>query len=246
MKYSLLIITLVIFACSPKADDPQRIIDMAIAEAGGDKFNNSFISFDFRNRHYITRRNGGMFSHERVFSDSTKNTVHDYLKNDGFYREINDKKAAVPDSMAVKYARSVNSTIYFALLPYGLNDPAVRKKFIGKTIFDNETYFTIQVTFMKEGGGEDYNDIFLYWIHEQNATIGYMAYLYFTDGGGLRLRKAINPRRVNGILFQDYINYQPKSESATIDQMEDLYKQGELEELSRIELENISVEYTSP
>jgi len=246
MKYLLPIITLVIVTCSPKADDPQRIIDMAIEEAGGDKFNNSVISFDFRDRHYITRRNGGVFSHERIFSDPATNTVHDYLNNDGFNREINDKKATVPDSMAVKYARSVNSTLYFALLPYGLNDSAVRKKFLGKTTFENETYFTIQVTFMKEGGGEDYNDIFLYWIHEKNATIGYMAYLYFTDGGGLRLRKAFNPRRVNGILFQDYINYQPKSESATIDQMEDLYKRGELEELSRIELENISVEYPSP
>jgi hypothetical protein len=37
--------------------------------------------------------------------------------------------------------------------------------------------------------------------------------------------KAINPRKVNGILFQDYVNYKPKSDAVTIGQIESLYKQ---------------------
>lgn len=143
--------------------------------------------------------------------------------------------------MAAKYTRSVNSTIYFALLPYGLNDPAVRKKYLGKTTFEGQPYFTIEVTFKKEGGGEDFNDVFLYWIHEKNFTMDYMAYLYYTDGGGLRFRKAYNPRKVNGILFQDFINYQPKDDSVSIAQIENAYKQNLLEELSRIEVTNIQV-----
>ena len=112
---------------------------------------------------------------------------------------------------------------------------------LGKTSFDGQSYFTVQITFAQEGGGEDFNDIFLYWIHESQFTIDYMAYLYYTDGGGLRLRKAINPRKINGILFQDYINYEPKEDSVTIDMMEALYKQNALKELSRIELKNIKV-----
>ena len=239
MKSLLPLFCILLFSCTSKTD-PQRIIDKAIAVAGGEKFENSTIEFDFRNRHYITRRNGGIYSHERVFKDSA-NIVHDYLTNEGFHREINDKPATIPDSMAVKYTRSVNSTIYFALLPYGLNDPAVKKKYLGMTDIDGASYFIIQVTFGQEGGGEDYNDIFIYWINENTYTMDYMAYLYYTEGGGLRLRKALNPRRVNGVLFQDYINYQSKASSATIDQMEDLYKRHELDELSRIELTNIEV-----
>ncbi len=239
MKYLLSVPAILVMACT-SSTDPQRIIEKAIETAGGKKYEKSTIEFDFRNRHYVTRRDGGKYSHERIFSDST-NTIHDYLTNEGFHREINDKNASVPDSMAVKYARSVNSTIYFALLPYGLNDAAVRKKFLGKTTFDDQPYYAIEVTFAQEGGGEDYNDIFVYWIHEKNYTIDYMAYLYYTDGGGLRLRKAYNSRKVNGILFQDYINYQPKEPSVTIDQMETLYKKHQLEELSRIALENIVV-----
>lgn len=241
MKYIAIAVSLMLFTCSPAHDDPQRIVDNAIAYAGGEKFLKSTISFDFRNRHYVTQRDGGIYSHERIFKDSM-NIIHDYLTNDGFHREINDTVAAVPDTMAVKYARSVNSTIYFALLPYGLNDPAVKKKLLGTTTFDDQPYFTIEVTFDQPSGGEDYNDVFLYWIHEQHYTVDYMAYLYYTDGGGLRFRKAMNPRKVNGVLFQDYINYKPKDDSATIDQLEVLYKQGALEELSRIELENIDVD----
>jgi len=239
MKYLLPVLSMLVIACSSNPD-PQRIIDRAIETAGGKKFERSTIAFDFRNRHYITHRDGGKYSHERVFNDST-NTIHDYLTNDGFHREINGEKASVPDTMAVKYARSVNSTIYFALLPYGLNDAAVKKKFLGKTTINDQPYFIIEITFAQEGGGEDFNDVFLYWIHEQNYTMDYVAYLYFTDGGGLRLRKAYNPRMINGILFQDYINYAANADSATVYQMEALYKQNLLEELSRIELENITV-----
>lgn len=240
MKYSIAFIFTLIVACSSNHTDPQKIIDKAIEVAGGDKFLRSTIEFDFRDRHYITRRTGGTFSHERIFKDSA-HTFHDYLTNEGFQREINDKVAIIPDSMAAKYTRSVNSTIYFALLPYGLNDPAVKKKFLGKTILDGQPYFILEITFAEDGGGEDYNDIFLYWIHEKNFTLDYMAYVYYTEGGGLRFRKAINPRKVNGILFQDYINYKPKADSVTIDQIEAVYKQNGLEEMSKIELMNISV-----
>jgi hypothetical protein len=241
MKYFFFLVFVLMMGCVDNTQDPQRIIDEAIDRAGGKKFEHSTIAFDFRNRHYITQRDGGIFSHQRIFKDST-NTVHDYLTNDGFHREVNDAPAAVPDTMAVKYTRSVNSTIYFALLPYGLNDSAVKKSFKGKTVIDDEPYYVLEITFAQEGGGEDFNDVFLYWIHEKTYRIGYMAYIYYTDGGGLRFRKALNPRMVNGVLFQDYINYKPADETVPLDQMEPMFKQGELIELSRITLENITVE----
>ncbi len=240
MRYVFSFLSVLLVACSG-GTDPQQIIDKSISVSGGDKFLHSTIVFDFRGRHYITRRDGGRFSHERVFGDSTE-TIHDYLTNDGFHREINGVKVSIPDSMAAKYTRSVNSTIYFALLPYGLNDPAVRKKFNGRTTIDDQPYAVVEVTFAKEGGGEDFNDVFLYWIHEKNFTMDYMAYLYYTDGGGLRFRKGFNARNVNGVLFQDFINYQAASDSVSIHDMENLYKQNALEELSRIELTNITVE----
>lgn len=241
MKYFFPFIVVIISGCSYNQTDPQAIVDKAIEKAGGEKFLKSTIEFDFRNRHYVTHRNQGIFSHERIFKDST-NTIHDYLTNDGFRREINNEQVIVPDSMAVKYSNSVNSTIYFALLPFGLNDPSVKKKFLGKSVIENEPYFVIEITFDQQGGGNDFTDIFRYWVHENNLTLDYIAYLYYSDGGGLRFRKAYNPRKVNGILFQDYVNYKPREESATLNEIEALYKQNALEELSKIALTNISVE----
>jgi hypothetical protein len=227
-------------SCNTSLKDPQKIVDKAIAASGGEKYLHSTIGFDFRDRHYVAQREGGKYSYERIFKDSA-NTTHDFLTNDGFKREINNTLTEVADSMKVKYTASVNSVIYFALLPYGLNDEAVQKKFMGETTIDNIGYYVIEITFAQEGGGEDHEDVFMYWINKKDFTIGYLAYSYEEpDGVGLRFRKAYNARTVNGILFLDYINLKPKNETQ-ITSLEDLYKKGELEELSKIELLNVQV-----
>jgi len=235
-----LLVSITLFACNVPLKDPQKIIDKAIEASGGKKYLNSTIEFDFRGRHYVALRDGGKYSYERITKDST-NTIHDYLNNDGFKREINNMPVEVADTMKVKYTASVNSVVYFALLPYGLNDAAVRKKFLGETNIENVEYYVIEITFAQEGGGEDHEDVFLYWINKKDFTIGYMAYSYEeSDGIGLRFRKAYNPRTINGILFLDYINLKPKGETQ-ITNLEELFKKGELEELSKIELTNIQV-----
>jgi hypothetical protein len=236
---TLLLISLI--GCT--GEKAQTSIDKAITASGGEKYLKSTIEFDFRGRHYVATRDGGKFSYERIFKndkDSTK-TVHDYVTNDGFIRKINDSTITVADSMKVKYTASTNSVIYFALLPYGLNDAAVQKKYLGEVALDKKGFYKIHVSFKQSGGGEDFEDQFIYWIDKQDFTIGYLAYSYAEeDGIGYRLRKAYNPRLVNGILFLDYINYKPKG-NQKLDELESLFVKNELEELSKIELENIVV-----
>jgi hypothetical protein len=233
-------LVIVLSACTRTKDRADEIVSKAIETYGSDAFGNSVIAFDFRDRHYIARRKNGAFSYERIFTEGT-DTVHDILTNNGFQRLINKEPVAVADTMAAKYARSVNSVIYFASLPYPLNDEAVQKKYLGETIIEGEPYYKIEVTFRQEGGGEDYEDVFHYWFHQQTYALNYLAYQYATDGGGLRFRKCILQHRINGIVLQDYINYKPKDEAVQFSALEDLYKEGALQELSRIELKNISV-----
>jgi len=232
---------MLVASCNSDSTNPQKIIDKAIAASGGDKYLNSKIEFDFRNRHYVTARNGGLFAYERITKDSTQ-TTHDFLSNDGFRREVNGVLLDVLDSMKTKYTASINSVIYFALLPYGLNDASVKKKFLGETTIKNKEQYIIEITFGEEGGGEDFEDVFVYWISKKDFTIDYLAYS-FDEGKGIeyRFRKAYNPRRVNEILFLDYINYAPAAATQMM-QLEELYKKGELKELSRIELVNIAVQ----
>jgi hypothetical protein len=69
-----------------------------------------------------------------------------------------------------------------------------------------------------------------------------LAYSYHTDGGGVRFRKAIQQHQVDGLIFQDYENYKPEDKNTPVDQMGNLYKEGRLELMSEILLENIQVE----
>lgn len=240
-KYFLLI-ALIFSGCTSFLKDPQEIIDKTIKAAGGNKYMDSKIEFDFRDRHYVAKRNGGSFSYERIFKDSI-GTIHDIVSNKGHIREINGMMEVLPDSMSVKYTSSTNSVIYFALLPYGLNDASVSKKYLGDTMIENQIFYKVEITFAQDGGGEDFQDVFHYWINREDFTIGYMAYSFSEDDeASIRFRKAYNPRKVNGIQFYDYVNYKPKNNAVKINELELLFSKGELDELSKIELQNIVVE----
>ncbi len=235
-------ICLLIVAC--KTETPltaQDVVDKTIEVSGGDKYLNAEIDFDFRDMHYRSVREGGKFQYERQFQDSI-GTIKDVLNNDGFQRYVNDELAEIPDSMAVKYTASVNSVHYFALLPYGLNDAAVNKSSLGEVSIKNKVYHKIKVTFSQEGGGEDYEDVFVYWIDAETFKADYIAYSYIEDDGvGIRFREAYNERIVNGLRFVDYNNY--KSEDANMDLLglDKAFESSSLKLLSKIELENIVV-----
>lgn len=235
------IILFTVQSCSSDLSDPQKIVDSAIREYGGEKYLHSAIEFDFRDRHYIAKREVGQFSKERIFFKDSTFIVHDILTNESFVRMIDDKVVSLPDSMAKKYTASINSVIYFALLPYGLNDPAVKKKFLGTTNLEGQPYYKVEVSF-GEGGGEGHQDMFYYWINQKNFTVDYLAYFYLENNvWDIRFRKAMNRREINGIVFQDYINYKPKVPDEKFAEIEELFTSGRLEELSRIVLENITV-----
>ncbi len=240
MTRILLISFLSFLFVSCSSNDPQVIIDKTIKAHGGDRFENVAIEFDFRERHYTSTRKGGLFTYTREFSDST-NQIKDVLSNDGFHREINGGLAKISGERAKAFSNSVNSVIYFALLPFGLNDPAVKKSYVGETIINDSAYHLLKITFHEEGGGKDFEDVFLFWINQASDRVDYLAYTYRSDGGGIRFREAINPRKIEGILFQDYNNYKAKDDRASLEQMEELYKNDALEKMSVISLENIIV-----
>jgi hypothetical protein len=221
MRITFLALIIATVSCAPKnTNEAQRIVDLAIEAHGVKRLGSSRLEFDFRQHHYVAIRNGGLYSYQRVLKDTAR---------------------TVPDTMAVKYAGSINSVIYFATLPYSLNDPAVRKKYLGKTTLDGQPYHKVEVTFKEAGGGEDFQDVFHYWFHEENHTMDFLAYLYYTEGGGTRFRKATRRHVVNGVILQDYVNYKPGNDSRDLLALEELYRNGELEELSKIELRNIAI-----
>lgn len=229
-----------LFSCKEDSE-AQRIIDKSIEAHGGKVFETSNISFDFRNRYYEISKNPSKFQYLREFTDST-GFVRDVLNNSGFVRSVNGETVSLPEDRIKAFTNSVNSVAYFTFLPYGLNDEAVYKTYLGEGELEGKNYHKIKVTFSEDGGGEDFDDEFIYWINQQTNLIDYLAYSYHTDGGGVRFRKAIKKHEVGGLILQDYENYQPVDKNTPVEEMESLFKQGKLELLSEIRLENVTVE----
>lgn len=237
------------FSCKQeKILDAQAIIDQSIKISGGDIIKNSIIDFDFRSRHYRAIRKSGKFILERSFTDDshpyfdTIVKITDAINNKGFVRLVNSFPMAVPDTMATKYAASVNSVHYFSVLPYGLNDKAVKRTSSGKAQIKGKHYYKIKITFSEDGGGEDFEDVFMYWINTETFKVDYLAYSYEEDHGiGLRFREAYNERFIEGIRFVDYNNYKPKGSDTVLEHLDLKFEKDELELLSKIELENVLV-----
>ncbi len=219
-----------------------KIVDKAREVHGSDLVAQAEITFNFRERTYKSLRNGGTFQYERIFNDSIDNQVRDVLNNEGFIREVNGENVVLMQEKEKAYANSVNSVLYFALLPYNLNDGAVNKIYLGTGTIKGENYHKVKITFGRENGGKDFEDEFVYFFHTEKNTMDYLAYNYLTDGGGARFREAYNQRENSGILFSDFINYGPLDESRRdVENFDKLFEEGQLKELSRIDTESVKV-----
>lgn len=244
MKFlSILCIAISLMSCAQNEDSlsAQGIVDKAIAASCSDNCDHATIDFTFRDRCYVSKREGGRFQLERITSDST-GVTHDILSNEGFKRFINDTLIKLADTTANKYANSVNSVHYFAQLPFGLNDAAVQKELLGEAVIKGEPYYEVGVKFAEEGGGTDFRDEFVYWIHKNRFTMDYLAYSYETDGGGIRFREAYNERMIKGIRFVDYNNFKPESLDVKLTDLDAQFEKNELKLLSKIETESVGVE----
>jgi len=238
----LLIFIVTISSCKPeiKMLSAQEIVDRSIIASGADKISTAIINFNFRDRYYSATRNKGKFSLIRITKKDSIETK-DILSNNGFERYRNDEFIIVPDSMTTRYSGSINSVHYFSVLPYGLNDAAVKKKLLKEATIKGKTYYKIEVRFSEDGGGEDFDDVFVYWINKQDFKIDYLAYSFHVNGGGKRFREATNERIVNGIRFVDNNNYKAKNASTKLENLDKAFENSGLEKLSEINLKNVQV-----
>jgi hypothetical protein len=246
MKNKVIILLVFLsFSCKsetkPKLLTAEEIVNKSIEVSGGERFKHSIITFDFRDIKYKAKRNASLFVLTRtIFEDN--DTIYDVLNNKRFERYINDQRVQLADSMASKYTASVNSVHYFSVLPFGLNDNAVNKTLIGEEQIKTQDYFKLKVTFSKDGGGEDYEDVFVYWINKQSFKVDYLAYSYNEeDGIGMRFRAAYNERYLNGLRFVDYDNYKFEADSIPLVNLGKAFDKNQLSLLSKIELKNIEV-----
>ena len=229
---------------SAPVNQAQAIVDQAIAAHGGDMLRQAVVEFDFRDKHFKITRDGGLYSYERTYTDST-GAVREVLNNDGIYREVNGERVALSEDETRRLSTPLNSVPYFALLPFNLNDPAVQKRHLGEVEVGGQPYHKIEVTFHQEGGGRDFEDRFIYWFHKDQHTMDYLAYDFHTGDGGTRFRQAFNTRTVGGVRMADYHNFVSDSlpgPGTPIERYDAFMQSGDIKLLSEIILDNVTVQ----
>lgn len=227
-------------SCSVNEPTAQQILNAAILKHGYKSGEALEIQFDFRGNHYNARISDKGNVYKRI-SHENGNELEDIVTSNTYIRRVNHKEVKVQeDSLSNVFAGETRSVVYFALLPYAANNEVVSKHLMPSIKIKGESYYKVEVAYGKNGGGKNFENIFVYWINQKTYAIDYLAYSYYINGGGVRFREAYNQREVNGILFQDYVNY-------TIDndfpahELDYAFQTNQLREISRIELENIQV-----
>jgi hypothetical protein len=235
-----------LFSCTtPQEKSNQNKVNTIIHNCrnvyGSELIDENRITFQLRNYNYIWDYTDAGRLQQRSTIDTLENTITDIWIGDNFYRLKNKDTLEITPEAINKYKNSINSVFYFAFLPKSLTDEAVHATLLGEVEIKENTYYKIKVTFSEEGGGEDYEDIFLFWIHKNNYKLDYLAYQYFTEGGGMRFRATSNHHKLGDIILQDYNNYKPQDYFDDFLSIDSLFMKDELILVSRVDLERLDV-----
>jgi hypothetical protein len=262
LRHGLLgaVIALLLLVPACTSDDPSAseenagavsadsILAEAISAHGGDVIDTSVVAFTFRGVRFRLFHDHGRFRYERAFIDTTGRRVRDVLSNDSLYRTVDGQVVDLTDDERGAVNTTVNSVAYFALLPYKLSDPAVNARRLGIDTVRGAPYHRVEVTFAREGGGQDWQDRFVYWFDTSDRSMDFLAYAYGLGGEeepGHRFREAYNERRVDGVRMADYLNFTDSTITpSTIESYPDRFGEASLEEVSRVELDSIDVRPT--
>lgn len=236
-------------ACTAPTPDPRTdldaYLDTVIAAHGGDVLDQATMTFTFRGDEFTLHRADGTFRYERATTDSLGRSVIEGITNTDVYRVVAGDTTALSSDEQNAVATAVNSVAYFALLPYPLQDPPVQATYAGPDTVSGTAYHRVAVSF-DEGGGQDYEDVFLYWFAYDTHAMDYLAYAFGVGGGpddqGTRFREAFNVRRVNGVRVADYRNYRADSlNPETLTVYPDSLANGDVAHVSTVALEDVTV-----
>jgi hypothetical protein len=233
----LILFSIVIIGLASCKDKATSIVEKSIEVHGGKKYDSFIAEFDFRKFHVKLMHENGKFQYERISKDTANNEIWDIVNNEGFLRIINGNQVKLSAKDVTKYTNAVNSVAYFVLLPYKLRDKAVNLEYLGEMLIENKKYDKIKVWFDKEGGGNDFEDIYCYWFNQETHTLDYIAYA----NGGPRFRKVKNRQTVGGIVFQDYENFAITDTTISTSDYDKAFLAGKDSLLSVIEQKNIVV-----
>ncbi|MFT5358321.1 MAG: hypothetical protein ACI9KE_005559 [Polyangiales bacterium] len=192
----------------PEEDSPalSPFVASLLEAHGMEGLDDARIDFTFRGSRFSVERGQGSFAYTQT-RDDDGGTLVSRLDNDHFTQTRNGEPVRLSARAVTGISNSVNSVVYFAMLPLPLREAAVRIERLEAVNIDGRVHQRMRVTFTEDGGGDDHDDEFFYWFDAETKKLRFMAYRYHTGGGGVRFRVAKNQRDVDGVTFFDYDNY---------------------------------------
>ena len=85
------------------------------------------------------------------------------------------------------------------------------------------------------------SDEYMYWFDPESGEVVYFAYDFVGEPNGIRFRRAINPRRVGGILFFDQENVGLDGDGLDVGAVDPKFVAERLHPISVVALEDIQV-----
>lgn len=229
---------------APDGSDRLAIVDRAIEHHGGDLYERS------RTTLQLCSRSGcydvesaiwrGWYSHT-VERDRDDGRLSVQATNDWVRRWRDGEPVPVPPEEEQRLRDFVMERVYFAFLPYRLNDPSARRWDQGVEEWEGRRLHRVKVTF-EPGSSTDAQDEFVYWFDLESGRLEQFAYTYDRGEGGLRFRRAVDHRRVGGILFFDQENLGVDGDGLSVDALDPDYVRDRLEPISRVVLREVGVE----
>ena len=219
------------------------VIERAIAFHGGRLYAHSEIRLRTCSKsgcsRVIARVDGGKFDYS-VSGTSQGSALEVRATNDQVEVQRDGVAVAVAPEKQQVYRDWAMAKVYFSFLPYRLDDPGVFKQDLGLVTWGDRQLHKVKVTF-EAGSSTDASDEYMYWLDPDTAQVELFAYSYDNNGGGLRFRRAVNDRRVGGILFFDQENLGVEGPDLSVDAIDADYVRDKLRPVSTVRLEEITV-----
>ena len=228
-------------ACRVRPEGAAAVVEDSIERHGGEVFDRIHVRWGFRGVPFEVTRDDGRFRYQQTVEDSLGQAIVEVMENEGSWIEVNGDRQDLDPRSRTRLETAVNSVVYFGFLPFRLDDPVVQLADLGTAEVGGELYRKVEVTFQREGGGPDWEDRFVYWFHEANHTLDYLAYREATDVETTRFRRAVNRRDIEGLLVQDYENYTADPNAGDVADYDQLFEEGGLRLVSMVEFDDMEV-----
>ncbi len=240
----LILVALSLLSCNHKeasdkgkTNSPEEILQLSQKKHGNDGYTKNNIQFYIettRFQHKIENYRPKL-TQTRITDDGTVHKATYYGGLIQYY--INDSLQSEDRYPVQMLERSLYGLIYTSTLPLSLKGNDLKLELLQNVIIRQKEYITLKVT----NKDLQNDDVFILYLDKNNFELDYVALKHSLTSNYPQFRRFINQRPINGILFQDYIIFAPKTPELPLEEFYIQYNEASLKEIRTIKLDSIKV-----